>query len=99
MENVRKGKGLTPEMEAFLRENNIPEWFETSCRKIKYMFPRAHAAAYVMMAFRVAYYKVYYPKEFYSVYFTVRADAFDIRYSLGDAQETLKSIMAIIHKN
>ena len=95
MENVRKGKGLTPEMEAFLRENNIPEWFETSCKKIKYMFPRAHAAAYVMMAFRVAYYKVYYPKEFYSVYFTVRADAFDIRYSLGDAQETLKNIRTL----
>ncbi len=83
MESVRKGKGLSPEQEALMRENNIEEWYIDSCKKIKYMFPKAHASAYVMMAFRIAYYKVNYPKEFYATYFTVRADEFDISLMLG----------------
>lgn len=95
MESVRKGKGLTPEMEAAMREKKIPEWYIDSCKKIKYMFPRAHAAAYVMMAFRVAYYKVHFPLEFYTVYYTVRADDFDIEKSMGGAQNVLKNIMEI----
>ncbi|MDP4118055.1 MAG: PolC-type DNA polymerase III, partial [Bacillota bacterium] len=63
-----------------MRENNVPEWYIESCKKIKYLFPKAHAVAYVMMAFRVAYFKVYYPKAYYATYFTVRADEFDADY-------------------
>ncbi len=98
MENVRKGRGLTPEMEQNLIDNNIPEWFINSCKKIGYMFPRAHAAAYVMMGFRIAYYKLNYPLAFYSVFFTVRADDFDINYAVGGANKVLKSINAIKEK-
>jgi DNA polymerase-3 subunit alpha (Gram-positive type) len=74
---VRKGKGLKPEYEQLMREKQIPDWYIESCKKIKYMFPKAHAAAYVTMAFRIAWFKVYYPEAFYVTYFTVRADVFD----------------------
>ncbi len=95
MERVRKGKGLTDDMEQAMKEGSIPEWFISSCKKIKYMFPRGHAAAYTMMSFRVAYYKVHYPKEFYAVYYTVRADSFDITKSIGGAQAVLRQIRMI----
>ena len=98
MESVRKGRGLTPEMEEHMRSIDTPQWFIDSCKKIKYMFPRAHAAAYVMMAFRVAYYKVHMPLAFYSVYYTVRADAFDIAQAEGGAQKVLANINAIKKK-
>lgn len=77
MESVRKGKGLKPEDEEAMRAANVPEWYLESCKKIKYMFPKAHAVAYVTMAFRIAYFKVYYPEAFYIAYFSVRADDFD----------------------
>ena len=92
MESVRKGRGITEEMEKAMNEQNIPSWFIDSCKKIKYMFPRGHAVAYVTMAFRIAYYKVHYPLAFYAVYFSVRADAFDINLASGGADRVLKNI-------
>lgn len=77
MEKVRKGKGLTEEQETIMREHDVPDWYIWSCKKIKYMFPKAHAAAYVMMAWRVAYCKVFYPLAYYCAYFSIRANAFD----------------------
>lgn len=76
MEKVRKGKGLTPEFEKSMKEAGVPDWYIWSCKKIKYMFPKAHAAAYVMMAYRIAYCKVNYPLAYYAAYFGIRADAF-----------------------
>ena len=76
MESVRKGKGLKPEWEEAMKEKNVPDWYIWSCKKIKYMFPKAHAAAYVMMAYRIAYCKINYPLAYYAAYFGIRADAF-----------------------
>lgn len=77
MERVRKGKGLTDENIALMKENEVPEWYIWSCNQIKYMFPKAHAVAYVMMSFRIAYFKVHYPLAFYATYFTTKVDDFD----------------------
>ena len=76
MESVRKGKGLKPEWEEAMLAHNVPDWYIWSCKKIKYMFPKAHAAAYVMMAWRIAYFKVYYPLAYYATFFSIRAKAF-----------------------
>ncbi len=83
MESVRKGRGLTPEMEEVMREHNVPDWFIDSCKKIKYMFPKGHAVAYVTMALRIAWYKVYRPAAYYCAYFSVRADCFDANVLTG----------------
>ncbi len=77
MESVRKGRGLKPEWEEAMREHDVPEWAIDSCHKIKYMFPRGHAVAYVTMGLRVAWYKVYRPQAYYAAYFTIRGDGFD----------------------
>lgn len=86
MEHVRKGKGLQiyndksgREIDeiAVMKEHNVPDWYIWSCQKIKYMFPKAHAAAYIMMALRIAWYKVYHPLAYYAAYFGIRAKAFD----------------------
>ncbi|SJZ54008.1 PolC-type DNA polymerase III [Mycoplasmopsis verecunda] len=79
MEKVRKGKGLTEEESTQLRKDNVPEWYIDSMKKIKYMFPKAHATAYVLMAWRIAWFKLYYPLEYYATFFTTRVEEFDIQ--------------------
>ncbi|MGN7283640.1 PolC-type DNA polymerase III [Shouchella rhizosphaerae] len=78
MEFVRKGKGLQPEWVEEMKKHDVPDWYIDSCTKIKYMFPKAHAAAYVLMAVRIAYFKVHHPILYYATYFTVRADDFEL---------------------
>ena len=82
MESVRKGKGLKPDQEEIMRENNVPEWYIDSCKKIKYMFPKAHAVAYVTMAFRIAWFKVHHPLAYYAAYFSIRATEFDSEFMI-----------------
>ena len=89
MEGVRKGKGIPDDFQALMRENNVPEWYIQSCLKIKYMFPKAHAAAYVLMALRVAWFKVHKPLLYYCAYFSVRAQDFDI-VAMSQGKEMIK---------
>ncbi len=98
MEKVRKGKGLDENDIADMKANNVPDWYIDSCQKIKYMFPKAHAAAYVMMAFRIAYFKVNYPLAYYASYFSIRAcDDFDyVSMCLGE--ETAKKAIHDINE-
>ena len=77
MESVRKGKGITEEEEWDMKKNKVQGWYIESCKRIKYLFPRAHAVAYVMMSYRIAYFKVYYPAEFYAACFTAKRDDFN----------------------
>ncbi len=77
MESVRKGRGIKPEVVEDLKAHNVPDWYIDSCQKIKYLFPRAHATAYVMMAYRIAYCKVHYPLAYYAAYFSKRTEEFD----------------------
>lgn len=77
MESVRKGRGLTADQEKEMRDHGVEDWYIESCLKIKYMFPKAHAAAYVMNAFRIAYYKIHYPLAYYAAYFSIRLKTFN----------------------
>lgn len=86
MESVRKGRGLSPEQEAAMREKNVPEWYIESCKKIEYMFPKAHAAAYTIASLRLGWFKVYHPIAFYATYFTVKRDSFDGVLAMGGAE-------------
>ena len=97
MESVRKGKGLKPEWEKAMLAQNVPEWYIWSCKKIKYMFPKAHAAAYVMMAWRIAYCKVYYPLAYYAAYFSIRASAFSYEI-MCQGKQHLEEVMADYRK-
>lgn len=93
MESVRKGKGLKPEWETAMKEKDVPDWYIWSCKKIKYMFPKAHAAAYVMMAWRIAYCKINYPQAYYAAYFSIRAKAFSYEL-MCQGQTHLEAVMA-----
>ncbi|MDD3600728.1 MAG: PolC-type DNA polymerase III [Defluviitoga tunisiensis] len=92
MEKVRKGKGINESEEELMRNLGVPEWFITSCKKIKYLFPKAHAAAYVSMAFRIAWYKVYYPLAFYATYFTIKGDEFNLKVIFSGKEAIKKRI-------
>lgn len=98
MESVRKGKGLKPEMEQAMVDAGVPEWFMDSCKKIKYMFPKGHAVAYVTMALRVAWFKVHFPQAYYAAFFTIRGDGFDAMTMLIDP-DTIRQKIREIHGN
>ena len=93
MESVRKGKGLKPEWEKTMLEHGVPEWYIWSCKKIKYMFPKAHAAAYDMSAIRLGWYKIYYPMEFYAAFLTVAPGGFDAEIVAG-GYNTVNSVIS-----
>lgn len=100
-EKVRKGKGLTEEHEQVMRENKVPEWYIESCKKITYMFPLAHSVAYVMMSFRIAYYKVHYPLAFYAAFFSSNTEHFDAELILAGKEaidEKLKEYHSFANK-
>ena len=98
MEAVRKGKIANdeePKWEEYVKEmkaHKVPDWYIDSCKKIKYMFPKAHAVAYVTMAFRIAWFKVYYPLEYYATYFTIRADDFDSEFMIYGKDKVKKKM-------
>ncbi|WP_227395507.1 PolC-type DNA polymerase III [Jeotgalibacillus aurantiacus] len=96
MEFVRKGKGLNPEWEEDMKNNGVPDWYIDSCKKIKYMFPKAHAAAYVLMAVRIAYFKVHHPILYYAAYFTVRAEDFDLE-AMAAGSQAIKAKIELIN--
>ncbi|MFR6186890.1 MAG: PolC-type DNA polymerase III [Lawsonibacter sp.] len=97
MEAVRKGRGLPEGAEDEMREHGVPDWYIGSCKKIAYLFPKAHAVAYVMMAFRIAWFKVHRPLAFYAAYFSIRAKAFDEAFmcrGMDVCQRKMREIVA-----
>ncbi|PZE22415.1 PolC-type DNA polymerase III [Paenibacillus xerothermodurans] len=97
-ESVRKGKGLTPEWKEDMKKHKVPAWYIESCERIEYMFPKAHAAAYVISAVRTAYFKLYYPIAFYATYFTVRAEDFDLDLLCQGYDAILRKLIEIEDK-
>ena len=95
MESVRKGKGLKEEQEALMREHNVPDWYIDSCKKIKYMFPKAHAVAYVTMAFRIAWFKVHIPLAYYAAFFSIRAEQFDSEVMINGKHKVIEKMADI----
>lgn len=97
-ESVRKGKGLKADQEQIMREHGVPTWYIESCRKISYLFPKAHAAAYVMMGWRIAWFKVHHPLAYYATYFSVRASDFDPSVVLGGIRQVNQTLAEIEEK-
>ncbi|EGL19579.1 DNA polymerase III, alpha subunit, Gram-positive type [Paenibacillus sp. HGF7] len=97
-ESVRKGKGLTDEWKEDMKKHNVPAWYIESCERIEYMFPKAHAAAYVISAVRTAYFKVYHPIAYYATYFTVRAEDFDLELLCQGYDAIMKKLIEIEEK-
>lgn len=98
MEKVRKGKGLTPEEENSMKENNVPDWYIESCKKITYMFPKAHAASYTMMSYRIAWFKYYEPLAFYAAIFSIKSEEFKhemLSYTNDDIRKSIKELQSI----
>ena len=87
MESVRKGKGLKGDWIDEMKKHDVPDWYIECCKKIQYMFPKAHAAAYVLASLRIAYYKVHYPKEYYATYFSVKKDGIDYKLMLQSKED------------
>ena len=98
MERVRKGKGLRKEDEEAMKAQNVPQWYIDSCNTIKYMFPKAHAVAYVTMSVKIAYYKVHYPEAFYATYFTTKVDDFDADIVMKGQNHILNTIKSFEEK-
>ena len=99
MESVRKGRGLTPEWEKEMIDHGVPEWYIASCKKIKYMFPKAHAAAYVMSAIRLGWYKIHYPMEFYAAFLSVAPGGFDAGIVMKGRSAVFATISELSKKN
>ena len=97
-ESVRKGKGLKPDQESVMKDHGVPAWYIESCRRISYLFPKAHAAAYVTMGWRIAWFKVHYPLAYYATYFSVRAGDFDADTALGGIKKVNQMLAAIEDK-
>ena len=100
METVRKGKALKDpkkwaEYKELMKEHDVPDWYIESCEKIKYMFPKAHAAAYVTMAFRIAWFKVHIPKAYYAAFMSIRADEFDSESMLHGKEKVIAKMEEI----
>lgn len=97
-EAVRKGRGLDGEMEGVMRQHGVPDWYIESCRHITYLFPKAHAAAYVMMGWRIAWFKLHHPLAYYATYFSVRAGDFDAETVLGGIKKVNQTLAGIEDK-
>ena len=97
MESVRKGKGLKPEMEEAIKAADAPDWYIDSCKKIGYMFPKAHAVAYVTMGLRIAYFKIFYPIAYYTCYLMRNADSFNGVTMTTESVEELRGMIGAIN--